>query len=201
VIGFLIVWLAWRQWRALAAFGGVAVLWGGSFLWLHGTAPYVDYLRVAAESMQLPYDRGFPVYLLVTVYGLLTSMFPAAAQPYLQVFVQAWMLILGTILGWIAWRACGQPLEERLVPVALAILFPLVTAPYAMVHDLVVLIPFFVLWARRSPTRRVVVAAAVVYAVAFLLPIAGYAVRIAFLAFIPLGLLWGISRRQELLVR
>jgi hypothetical protein len=76
VIGFLLIWIIWRKYKAIAAFAIVTVLWAGTVLIFTGFAPYLTYLSMSRDLVLLPYLPGFPGYILVTIYGLFSSLLP-----------------------------------------------------------------------------------------------------------------------------
>ena len=76
VLGFLIVWLVWREYKALASFTAVAIAWAGVVVISHGFAPYTAYLGTIDQILWLPYIKGWPAYLMTTPYGLLVTLFP-----------------------------------------------------------------------------------------------------------------------------
>lgn len=147
VLGFLLVWLVWRQWRALLAFAAVAALWIGAVLATRGLQPYLDFLDFSGQILALPYIPGWPAYLLLTPFGLLATLLPPVAFP-----VVLWvsrglgvMLALFPALG--AQRARRGPVEMQRLLLALAALFPLIATPYALLHDLLVVVPVLFLMA------------------------------------------------------
>jgi hypothetical protein len=73
----------------------------------------------------------------------------------------------------------------------------LIATPYTLVHDLVILIPFFVLWAYQDPGKPALYAAIATYFSSLLLPTISYAVGLALLAIIPLGLTIGYLCTQK----
>jgi hypothetical protein len=57
VIGFLILWLIWKEYRALLAAGLVAVIWAGTVLVQVGIDPYIAYFNQLQNLFLLPYGR------------------------------------------------------------------------------------------------------------------------------------------------
>ena len=97
--------------------------------------------------MDLPYIPGFPNYLLVTFYGLLTSFFPHSSQSVLSVLSQSLFIISAIGLGWLAYKLRAGDMYARIPVIVAALILPLIATPYALLHDMVILIPAFVLWA------------------------------------------------------
>ena len=197
VLGFLIVWLMWRQWKSLIAFGVAAGIWSVIPLLQHGLQPYLDLLRISWLPMVLPYMEGWPTYLMVTPYGLLTTLLPQSAQSILTKANLILMAAFGLGLAWVAFRLRDQALLKKLPALGLCLLFPLIATPYTLVHDLVILIPFFVLWAYQDPGKPALYAAIATYFSSLLLPTISYAVGLALLAIIPLGLTIGYLCTQK----
>jgi hypothetical protein len=74
--------------------------------------------------------------------------------------------------------------------VALALLVPLLASPYALLHDLLVLFPAFLLLAHRAERSRALLHSAVAcYAGATLLPMLGSPLGVALVALVPIGFL------------
>lgn len=84
VLGFLLIWIIWRKYKALAAFATVALLWAGSYLIINGISPFLTYLNASRDLVLLPYVPGFPGYLLLTIYGFFTTLFPIEALPIIN---------------------------------------------------------------------------------------------------------------------
>jgi hypothetical protein len=188
-LGFLVLWLVWRRWRALAAFGGVALSWVGLSVVLTGLEPYLAYARFLDQVLLLPYREGFPTYIMVTPYGLLTSWLPASFVPLIRLATNAIALSGVLLLGWSAYRTRHLPPAAAARPLALAVLFPLVALPYALLHDLLILVPFFLLWVRQPGASNLVLRAAIVsYLCTLLVPLISQRLGLALLALLPLGL-------------
>src|SRR5665647_2029840 len=125
--------------------------------------------------------HGFPNYLLVTFYGLLTSFFPQSFQPVLSVLSQLLLVISGVGLGWMAYRLRKQEMHARIPAVVAAVIFPLLATPYALLHDMVILIPAYVLWATYSNSRKFTYVTITIYLGAFLLTFLGAVTKICLL--------------------
>ncbi len=200
-LGFALVWLVWRRFAALLAFGAVALSWAGSVLVTRGPALYREYWALQGTLLRLPYVSGFPSYIFVTPYGLLTTLLPESALPWIQYFTQLIALVLGAFLAAVAYRWQRMPVARRGPVLALALLFPLLTMPYTLLHDLLLLAPALILAAQhpqveREPTlaRRLIGISVGVYIGMLFLTLIGYAVGVALTALLPLavfGVLWG----------
>ncbi len=191
-LGFIIIWLVWRKYKALAAFMAVAITTAGGFALLNGFDLYRTYLKLSQVFMDLPYMAGFPNYLLVTFYGLVTSFFSQDAQHLLNILSQVLLVISAIGLAWLAYRLRNVSQREQIPAIVAALVFPLLATPYALLHDMVILIPAYVLWAIYAYSRRFVYLSAAVYLGAFFLTLLGALTKIAWVSLITLGLLGGL---------
>ena len=179
VLGFLIIWVVWRQYKALAGFCGVALIWIGSFFISHGYQLFQDFQQLSQVFLLLPYIEGFPRYILVTIYGLLTSILPQSFQPAIAWISNGLFILAAGGLAYLAYRLRHQPMERRIPALALALLYPLIATPYTLLHDLLILIPGFVLWARYDSSHRLMHTAIIIYLGAFFLTLAAALTKIA----------------------
>lgn len=192
-LGFLALWLVWWKPKALVAFGAVAALWVGSAVALRGLAPFLDYLALQDSLLRLAYVEGFPSYIFVTPYGLLATALPERFLPWIQALTQLLLFAfaLGLLLVGYRWRRVA--FSRRGPVLALAVLFPFLTMPYTLLHDLLLMAPVLLLAAQHPAihngmiARRVLLTAIVCYLGALLLPLVGYVTGIAFAALLPLA--------------
>ncbi|MBN1919718.1 MAG: DUF2029 domain-containing protein [Anaerolineae bacterium] len=192
-LGFLILWLVWWKPKALMAFGTVAAVWVGSAVALRGLSPFLDYLALQDSLLRLAYVEGFPSYIFVTPYGLLATALPERFLPWIQVLTQFLLLTfaLGLLIVGYRWRSIAQ--SHRGPVLALAVLFPFLTMPYTLLHDLLLMAPVLLLAAQHPAihhsniARRVLWAAIACYLGALLLPLVGYATGVALAALLPLA--------------
>jgi hypothetical protein len=187
-LGFVIIWLVWRNLKALTAFAVVVVIWIGGFVLANGINLIHVYLQMSQVFMSLPYVPGFPNYLLVTFYGLLTSFFPQNTQAVLSFLSNLLLLVSAIGLAGLAYRQRNFNLSERIPTIVAALIFPLLATPYALLHDLVILIPAYVLWSIYSNTQKFTIISAVIYLGAFFLTLFSALTRIAWNALLVLGL-------------
>lgn len=203
IIGFIVIWIVWKNLRSLASFALVVTLWVGSFYLLNGPELFIRYMDLSKQLLLLPYIEGFPAYLLVTFYGLLTTIFPLSTQPYLYNLTQLILVFSILFLGLYAYRLRHKNILERTPIITLAILLPLFAAPYTLLHDLVIVIPGFILWARYNPRRELLLAAIIVYTGAFILTFIGALSHIALNSLLVIGLfalnIWGLVKNNRLL--
>jgi len=189
IIGFLIIWLVWRQVKTLITFGIVATLWISSYILVNGTAQFHIYSDLVQMFLQLPYVDGFPAYLQVTVYGFLTTVLPQTFWLYIYRFEQLLMILFACGLAWMAYKH-RHPSSSRIPVISLALLFPLIASPYSLLHDLLILIPGFILWLKYVPSRSLLSAAIVIYFGTFILTFIGAISGLALPALLVLGLLF-----------
>lgn len=189
IVGFLIVWLVWKKYKAVLTFGLVATLWIGISIIQHGLLPYTSYLQFNDLLLSLPYINGFPGYLMITPYGLLATLLPREAHPILESLLTIWVIASTLGLTLLAYQYRRLPMSERTPVVIIALLYPFLATPYALFHDLLLLFPVFILWSRQYQSRKLLNLVVVFYLAAFIMPILGYAVKVAFLAIIPIGVL------------
>ena len=204
VLGFIIIWLIWKKFKALSSFAVVAIAWVGWFTINNGLDLDRAYLKLSQVFMGLPYIAGFPKYLLVTFYGLLTSFFPQNTQPVLSILSQLLLIISALGLAWLAFILRKAGMYERIPVIVAAIIFPLLATPYALLHDMVILIPAFVLWAIYSYTKNFLHISASIYLGAFLLTLVAALTKIAWVSLFVMGLLivliiWAFSNRNSTL--
>ncbi len=203
IVGLILIWLIWRKYKALAGMATIAITWAGSVLVLNGLFPFVSYLRASQEFLLLPYTQGFPAYLLLTFNGLLATIFPVQFFPGINSASLALSIILFIMLAWLAFKSRSLPMLERAPVLVLALLLPLVATPYALFHDLVILIPAFILWTRYDSSRRLLLAAIMVYLASFFLPLIASTTKIALMSIITIGLTvailtWTFTQKKNL---
>jgi len=191
ILGVLIIWAISKNIKALAGFLVVCFIWAGSFLLLNGLSPYFEYLHISQMFMLLPYTEGFPGYIIITLYGLLTSILPESIAPAIQLISQI-VFVLALIL--VACLAYRQRQNEILPLMALGIAVPLAFSPYVQLHDLLLAVPIFVIWARQDDSSRVFYTALITYIGAFFLTFLAATTGIAFLALITILIFIEVTR-------
>lgn len=187
-LGFVILWLIWRRWRALLVYILTALLWVASAALVFGIPVYLDYLQKMELFLKMLYIEGFGTYLEVTPYGLFISIFPPSVWSSIVLITQILTVILAAELALYGWKVRQGTFKEQLPALILALLFPLLAAPHTLLHDLIILAPALLLWAHWQPDRRLALVSAAIYLATFLLPWISYAAGIPFLALIPIGL-------------
>lgn len=185
-IAFVLLWLVWKKFKAVAAFGVVALLWGASVLLTYGLEPYFQYLHVLPELMYLPYGIGR--YVEVTLFSLIATSLPLDYLPGLLKGLQILFIVATLGLGWLAFRVRRLPLEDRIPVLMLALLYPFLVSPHTLNHDMVLLIPVLALWTRITSSRYLLYGTIVVYLGSFLLLLLTRPTGLALLALIPIGM-------------
>lgn len=203
VLGFLILWLFWRKFKALVSFVAISAVWVGIFTLINGLDLFQTYRQLSQVFMNLPYIAGFPNYLLVTFYGLLTSFFPESTQHTLSILSQILFVISSIGLAALAYLLRNKDMHARIPLIVAALLIPLVATPYALLHDMVLLIPAFVLWGIYDDSIGYVNISTSVYLGAFLLTMLGAVTKIAWVSLLTIGLYisliaWAYTNRHQL---
>lgn len=184
-LGFLILWMIWKEWAALLTFTATAILWIFIDILSGNLAIYWDYIRLQSLLLELPWIQGFPSFALITPYGLLATIFPVSAKPILTIFSTLQLLLFGIGLAWLAHSLRNLPFPNQIPAWIFAILYPLIAAPYVLIHDLVIIIPIFSFWSAWKPSYRLLYLIIFVYLGSFFLLFAGALLRVALLAFFP----------------
>lgn len=188
VLGFVIIWLFARKIKAVIAFSMVSIMWIGTFLIKNGISLFYDYLVVSSMLLKLPYDEGFPTYLLVTPYGLLSSVLPQSSWMLIYRVTQVSIIIGSAAIARQAYQFRKYPGNKIIYLYGFAILFPLLVTPYALLHDLLILIPLFVIISKTHTSKYLLLLIVGTYVGALILPIFGYLMRNAAPALITIGI-------------
>lgn len=189
-IAFVLLWLIWKKFKAIAAFGGVVTLWLGGVLITRGLEPFYQYLQILPDLMYLPYGIGR--YVEVTLFSLIATLLPMEWLPILLKVLQGILVVSTLFLVWLAYRFRNDTFDGKIPVLILALLYPFVVAPHALNHDMVLLIPAFVLWGRISNSRRLLYGVIAVYVGNFGLLALTRPTGVALLALLPIGMAVGI---------
>lgn len=190
VLGFLIVWLIWREYKALSSFIVVAVVWVGVVVESHGFAPYMAYLSTIDQILWLPYIAGWPAYLMTTPYGLLATLLPQKLFPAVLWSTRLLTVAASIGIAWFAYRCRNVSCSNRRPALVFALLYPFFATPYVLHHDLLILVPVFLLLsADREVAGRLLYAAIFTYFGALALLLLGQKMNLALFVIIPAGLL------------
>jgi len=187
VIGFLILWVVWRQYKALAAFLLVVALWLLPVIVHYGLEPFLAYLNALPSLILLPYGVGR--FLEVSLFALLATAFPPKALPGILMFNQVMLVIASIGLALVAYKLRNIPMKERNIGLILAILFPFFVAPHILIYDLLILVLVFILWSHIKLSKTALYLAIFTYFGSLLLLFVTYPTGVALLAFIPVLLL------------
>ncbi len=187
-LAFLLVWLAWSNWRALAGFAITGAVWVCASLALQGIAPYWVYLQLVPRLLEIYHLTGLGSYLEVTLYGFLVSILGPENWSWLAVLNQVLAAAAGAGILVYAWWSRKQAEFNRVAVLIFAVLYPLVFAPHVLLHDSVILAVALLLWCRLERSQALLWSALVVYLAAFLLVWVTYQIGIALLGLVPLGL-------------
>lgn len=193
IFGFLIIWLVWKNYRAWLGFIMIAFAWIGTFYMLNGFETFQIYANLSEVFLLLPYIEGFPGYLLVTLYGLFTTVFPQSYQTILYSITQAGFLLSCVLLAYFAYTTRKNTSKARIPVITLAMILPLFATPYSLLHDLVILIPGFILWVIYDPNRELIIAAALVYLGTFMFTLISAVSQVALNSIIVISLFVAIT--------
>jgi hypothetical protein len=202
VVGFLLLWLIWKKYYAILVFILFTAIWNGIVLVTKGIGPYLAFLDFTKNMVYLPYvDEGFPTAILSTPYSLIASILPIQfsslwSQLYLVITV---MLIIG--FGWLAYKLRSLPVNHQNIALSMAMLLPLLISPYVLLHDLLIIMPIFILLAvRPDQDRKALNFAIIVYLAMLIIPPVGIPLNIALAGLIPVIVLiyWGQQSLQLL---
>jgi hypothetical protein len=194
ILGLLIIWVIRKNIKALAGFSAVAILWAGSFLLLNGISLFVEYIQASRFFMLLPYADGFPGYIIITLNGFLTSILPASTSHLVQLISQMLFVFAAGLLAWIAYQRRKSSPAQQMPILALALVFPLAFSPYVQLHDLLYVVPIFIVWARFDSSPYVLYTAVFTYAAAFILTLLAATTGIAWMAVITISLFLNMVR-------
>jgi hypothetical protein len=184
-LGFLLIWLVWRDYKALLGYGIVAGVWGGLTLWERGWGIFQMYIDYLPTMLKMPYLENYATYLMMTPYGFLLAILPSPAWQGIVTFTNGLAVLSTAGLAWFAFRLRNAPLPARLPVFALALLYPLLATPQVLLHDTLPLALFLLLWARTERTPHLLVAAIVLYVGSFLLTPASYFLWIPLMSLFP----------------
>ena len=204
VLGFIIIWLVWKNFKSILSFSLVTLGWISLYLITNGFGLFRIYFQQSRVFMNLPYIEGFPNYLLVTFYGFLTSIFPIQSQPILSIISTSLLIFASVGLVWLAYTLRKLSMVERTPAIVAALILPLLATPYALLHDFVILIPAFILWIIYRNTQKFINLSFIIYFGAFLFTFIGALTKIAWLSLLNIGLcsailIWVIKNHRSIL--
>jgi hypothetical protein len=192
VIGFVLLWIIWKKYKALAATLLISSLWILTVLVKYGIQPFIAYIEALPSLMTLPYGVGR--FAEVTLFALFSTILPASAFRQIVGFNLIALLIFSAGLVWTGVKQRHHPVSARIPSLIFALLLPFLVAPHVLAHDMVILIPVLLLWTHLTNSRRPLYAAIIIYAGSLLLLFIAFPTGIALLALIPITLLVFILR-------
>jgi alpha-1,2-mannosyltransferase len=203
VIGFIVIWIVWRKYKTLLAFIVIAFLWAGLFFLTNGISPFLNYLNTSNNMFLLPYVSGFPGYLQLTTYGLFTTLFPIDSLPIIRAVTLIISAALTIGLAWFAFKLRKMSPQNQIPAIVFALIYPLLATPHSLTHDMVILIPGFIIWARYKNSLSLLYTAIITYLGAFILTLLAAITKIAWVSLLLLGLfiaiiIWLFSHRNEI---
>jgi hypothetical protein len=151
----------------------------------------------------LPYVSGFPGYLQLTTYGLFTTLFPIDSLPIIRAVTLIISAALTIGLAWFAFKLRKMSPQNQIPAIVFALIYPLLATPHSLTHDMVILIPGFIIWARYKNSLSLLYTAIITYLGAFILTLLAAITKIAWVSLLLLGLfiaiiIWLFSHRNEI---
>ncbi len=203
VIGFLIIWLVWKKYYAILSFILFSLIWNGIVLITKGINPYLDYVNFTKNMIYLPnVKEGFPNAILSTTYSLIASMIPIKYTSIWTAIYFGIILIFIILFGLLAYKVRKQSISNHNVILAMAMLFPLLITPYALLHDILLLFPVMILLAvDHQGDKRLLLLAIGVYLAMLIIPMLSFASKIALTGIIPTIVFIYCSQRSVKLLR
>lgn len=172
----------------MAGFAGIAALLIGSFLLINGITPLYNYYQASQLILSLPYNDGFPGYIIITLNGFLSSILPPGSALVIQMVSLLFLVIAAGVVALIAYQHRFSSQDQQIPTLALAIVFPLAFSPYVQLHDLLLIAPIFIFWARYDTSSRGFITAVITYVGTFFLTLLAAITGVAWIAIITLGL-------------
>jgi hypothetical protein len=187
VIGFLIIWFIWKKYYAILVFILFTLIWNGIVLITKGITPYLDFIVYLKYMVYLPYIKeGIPHSILSTPYTFIASFLPFKYASLWNTIYYGIIVVLVALFAFLAFKLRKLPTSKQSILISLALLFPLIITPYALLHDLLVLFPIMILLAIDHETdRRLLLAAVTIYIAMLILPLVSYVTKTALLGLIP----------------
>jgi hypothetical protein len=191
VVGFLILWLIWGKWKAILCFAATSAIWHGMVLVTKGIQPYLAYLSFSNQMMYLPYAKeGFPISVMATPFTLVASILPVQLGALWNKMYIALAILLVGLFGVYVYQRRKKPADEQNDVLALAVLLPILIAPYVLLHDLLVLVAVLILLASKpTNSTNLKILAMAIYICLLFLPLIGYGIKIALTSVIPIVVL------------
>jgi hypothetical protein len=203
VIGFLIIWFVWKKFFAILTFILFSLIWNGVVLITKGVNPYLEYLNFINNMVYLPYVKeGFPTSILATPYSLISSIITFKYASLWNLIYYGIIFFLVVIFALQAYKVRKVPISNRNLILSMALLLPLLITPYALLHDLLLLFPIFILLTvDHEGDKRLLLFAVSVYIAMLILPLLGSSIKIALTGLIPTAVFIYMVQRSLWLLR
>ena len=177
---------------SFVALNGVLI---GAAGWQTTIRMYSDYLDTSRSLLLIPFLEGFPAYLLITPYGLLTGLVGINHQR--PVFVMS-MIIAAGFVAWFlydAWRLRHTGRVTTRLLLGRALLLPCLVTPYWMMYDAAFLLLSWPVVAISSTPETLLAGGALIYAWLWIFPVLSALVGLPLGVLAPLGL-WAYTTRE-----
>jgi len=191
-LAFLIFFLARRNVRACLAaalaFGGLNALLVSRVGVETAMSLYSMYVHTTRALVMLPFDVGFPRYLLLTPYGLMSGL--AGLERQEAILIAANVVAAAAVLWFLvdAWRSRHSPEERTRVLLGRTLLLPSLVTPYLMLYDAAPLMVSCIFIVPPTMPRHALVLSGLVYAGLWMYPPLSAAIGVPLGALLPIGL-------------
>jgi hypothetical protein len=192
----------WKKYYAILTFILFSLIWNGIVLITKGLNPYLEYLNFIKNMVYLPYVKeGFPTSILATPYSLISSIITFKYSSLWNFIYYVFIFFLVVIFAFLAYKVRKIPISNRNLILSMALLLPLLITPYALLHDLLLLFPVFILLSiDHEGDKRLLLLAICVYIAMLILPMLGSNIKIALSGLIPTAvLIYWVQRSLRLL--
>jgi hypothetical protein len=191
--------LARRDLRACAAallsFGALNAMVIGIAGWETAVQMYSEYLKTTGSLLLVPFLSGFPAYLLMTPYGLLTGLL---GIDYQQIVFVLSMLIAAGFLAWFlhdTWRLRHEGRSAIRLSLGRALLLPCLLTPYWMMYDSSLLLLSWPVVAMSSTQGMLLTGGALLYGWFWICPFISAIVGVPLGVLAPVGV-WAYTTRE-----
>jgi hypothetical protein len=126
---------------------------------------------------------------MATPYALVTTLLPVSFAKVIQFLLILFGIGVTIWLALIAWRSRSLPMNQRKYTLAVALLFPLIISPHALIYDLLILVPALILLVNyKELSKPLKLLVLIFYLGVLFLPLIGYATRLALTGLIPIAM-------------
>jgi hypothetical protein len=194
--GWLFLWLLLGRKRTLFSFVVTGMLLASTAILHTGIASYIAWLGFFKENTGV-YTWGGPweVSSIALVSRIAAPVLNASAIPLVLSILSLAGLMVGMLI-----LARKKPEHYIYYLHALVILVPFLVIPHLMFYDLVLLIPFFVIWSNTSRSRWMLYTVLSVYFAGIILPILSEAIDFPIMGLIPLlltvSMIYPLAKQQ-----